>query len=121
MADSLTTTNKIIIVQGEDRELNFGIKDPEKEVFIDLTGVTEMEFITAGTSGSVSFKLSASEITVTNALEGKFKLNASDVKTALLKIGDQNVEVVVDWGAATAGKRRIAQAEKALTIKKRYF
>lgn len=122
MADSVTTSNKIIIVQGEDRELFFGLKDPEKEVFIDLTGVTEMEFLVAAAAGgTVSFTMGASEITITSATEGKFQLNASDVKTALMKVGELNVEVLVDWAAPTAGTRRIAQAEKAITVKKRFY
>lgn len=117
----------VTIVQGEDRTLNFQIKEIDSSdvtTYMDLTGATDIELRLQGaaTNTIVSFKLSASEITILDAKSGTFKVKMSDTKTALLKLGAaQNAEVVVDIGAPTAGDRRIAQLFKVITVVKRLF
>lgn len=175
------------LIQGEDREISFGIKDVNEDIYIDLTGNTEIscklaatlggfvEFkksdysdgtisqsgntitgvgttFTAGmvggtimfsdgiSAGTISAFVSATELTVTvsqtksssayyisylatheivvtDPTKGKFKVVMSDTKSALIKLGDRDVEVTVDWGTT----RRIVQAFKAITVVKRLF
>jgi len=116
----------ITIVQGEDRTINFQIKEVDSSdvtTYMDLTGATEIELRVANASSSYeSFKLTNSEITVVDAKNGMFKAKLSDVKTALFKLGkEQSAEVIVDIGAPTAGDRRIAQLTKAITVVARIF
>lgn len=109
---------QVTIIQGEDREINFGVKDSGEDVYIDLTGATEIAVkIAAAAGGSVDFLLSVSEVVVTEAAKGKFKIVMSDSKTSLLRLGERDVEVIIDWGS----NRRIVQAEKALSVAKRIF
>lgn len=106
------------LIQGEDREISFGIKDVNEDIYIDLTGATEISCKLAATlGGSVEFLLSVTEIIVTDPTKGKFKVVMSDTKSALIKLGDRDVEVTVDWGTT----RRIVQAFKAITVVKRLF
>jgi hypothetical protein len=175
------------MIQGEDRTLHFGLKDTDEDVFIDLTGATEIEFEIAATAGgSVSCKLSdysagtasqstntitgigttfttamvggtfvfadgtsagtitafgsatsltvsvsqtkaaqgygitfgtSHEIIVTDAVKGKFSVTISDTKSALVKLGERDIEVTVDWGT----DRRIVQSSKAVLVVKRLF
>lgn len=110
--------SQVSIIQGEDREINFGVKDSEDDVYINLTGATEITVKTAAAAGgSVDFTLTATEVVVTDATAGKFKVNMSDTKTSLIKLGEQSVEVIIDIGT----NRRIVQLEKALLIKKKLF
>ena len=104
----------ITIVQGEDRELSFGLTDLEKKVYIDLTGATEISLkVESSVAGqSVECLLSEQEIVVTSALSGKFKALFTDEQTALMKLGKRLIEVTIDW----ADKRRIVQMSDALNI-----
>ena len=116
----------VTIVQGEDRTLNFQIKEIDSldvTTYMDLTGATEIELrLSNATTGYVSFTLSGGEVTVLDAKNGSFKVRMSDTKTALLKVAsNQNAEVIVDIGAPTAGERRIAQLFKVITVVKRLF
>jgi hypothetical protein len=108
----------ITIVQGEDREISFGLKDINEDVYIDLTGATQISFKVLATSGgSVECLLSAAEVVVTDAIKGKFKVVLSDTKSALIKLGERDIEVTIDWGTT----RRIVQSTKAITVVKRLF
>jgi hypothetical protein len=110
--------SQVIIIQGEDRVVNIGIKDSGEEVYIDLTGATAISVKTTATAGgAVEFTLAASEVTITDAPKGKFSVAMSDTKTALIKLGEQPLEITVDWGT----NRRIVQQEKAVLIKKKLF
>jgi hypothetical protein len=116
----------ITLVQGEDRTLTFTLQevdDKDVTTYMDLTGATAIEVRAANASASYeSFTLAASEVTVLDAKAGIFKVKMSDAKTALLKLGaDQNIEVIIDIGAPSAGDRRIAQLFKAITVVKRLF
>lgn len=117
----------VTIVQGEDRTLNFQIKEVDSDsvtTYLDLTGATAIEMRVSDSAGTgyISFTLAASEITVVDAKNGMFKVKMSDVKTALMKLAaSQNAEVIIDVGAPTAGDRRIAQLFKAITVVKRLF
>lgn len=112
----------ITIVQGEDRSLNFQIKEVDSSdvtTYMDLTGATEIELRAPDNStGYISFKLSNAEVAVIDSKNGIFKVLMSDTKTALLRIGQsQNIEVIVDIGS----ERRIAQLLKAITVVSRLF
>lgn len=108
----------VTIIQGEDREINFKVVDSEEALALDLTGATEIAVKIAATAGgAVSFLLSLSEVTITDANKGEFVVSMSDTKTNLIKLGEQSVEVVIDIGT----NRRIVQLEKAVTIKKKLF
>lgn len=108
----------VTIIQGEDREINFKVVDSEEALALDLTGATEIAVKIAATAGgAVSFLLSLSEVTITDANKGEFVVSMSDTKTDLIKLGEQSVEVVIDIGT----NRRIVQLEKAVTIKKKLF
>ena len=110
--------SQVTLIQGEDREINFTVIDSEESIALDLTGSTEITVKVAATAGgAVSFTKTASEVVVTDATKGKFKVIMSDTKTGLSKVGDQSVEVIIDIGTA----RRIVQLEKALLIKKKLF
>jgi len=116
----------ITIVQGEDRTLNFQITEVDSSdvtTYMDLTGATDIELRASDNStGYISFKMSTSEVTIVDAKSGMFKVKMSDTKTSLLKIGsNQNIEVIVDVGAPTAGDRRIAQLFKAITVVARLY
>lgn len=117
----------VTIVQGEDRTLNFQIKEVDSDAvttYLDLTGATAIEMRVSDSAGTgyISFTLADSEITVVDAKNGMFKVKMSDVKTALMKLAaSQNAEVIIDVGAPTAGDRRIAQLFKAITVVKRLF
>ena len=109
---------QVTLIQGEDREINFGVKDSGDDVYINLTGATEISVKTSATAGgAVEFTLTALEVVITDASTGKFKVIMTDTKTSLIKLGEQSVEVVVDIGT----NRRIVQLEKALVIKKKLF
>jgi hypothetical protein len=109
---------QVTLIQGEDREINFTVIDSEDSIALDLTGATEISVKIAATSGgAVIFLMSNSEVIVTEAVKGKFKVIMSDTNTSLIKIGDQSVEVIIDIGT----NRRIVQLEKALSIKKKLF
>lgn len=203
---------QVTLIQGEDREIQFQIKDTEEDVYVDLTGVTMITtkvaaattgaidffykdltatFLAAGTKASekvawitsitrsgagvyvvnytlagltlpptiigsvavgstiavtaitatqclvttqtsnvdtdLDFSLVATqqgldlETVITDATKGKFKVRMSDIKTALLKLGARDVEIIIDWDAATAGTRRIVQLEVAILVKKKIF
>lgn len=106
------------VVQGEDRTINFGIKDINEDVYIDLTGATAMSFKIAATAGgSVECTLLATEIAITDAVKGKFRVTLSDTKSALIKLGERDIEVIVDWGTT----RRIVQSTKAVNVIKKLF
>ena len=108
----------ITLIQGEDREINIGLKDAEEDVYIDLTGNTEISFKIAATlGGAVNFLKTSSEIVVTDATRGKFKVVMSDTKTALIAMGEQDIEVTVDWGST----RRIVQSLSAIEVIERLF
>ncbi len=110
--------SQVTIIQGEDRLINFGVKDSEDGVFIDLTGATEITVkTTAAAGGSVDFTLTGLEVSITDAPKGKFSVSMSDTKTSLIKVGEIPVEVVIDIGT----NRRIVQMEKALLVKKKLF
>jgi hypothetical protein len=118
--------SSVTIVQGEDRVLTFTIKEVDDKnvtTYMNLTGATEIEVRASNASSTYeSFKLTDSEVTVVDAEGGVFRVHMSDVKTALLKIQpEQNIEVIVDIGAPSAGERRIAQLFKAITVVKRLF
>ena len=117
MDSCVTTPTQVTLIQGEDRELFFGVKDVAEGVYINLTGATEISVsIPSTTSGvPVVFLLTATEVVVTDATKGKFKVVASDAKTILAKLGEVSVEIVMDWGTT----RRIAQLDKAIVVKKR--
>ena len=109
---------QVTLIQGEDREINFGVKDSEDDVYINLTGATEITVKTSATAGgSVDFTMTATEVVITDAPTGRFKVVMSDTKTSLIKVGEQSVEVIIDIGTS----RRIVQLEKALLIKKKLF
>lgn len=109
----------VTVILGEDREFFFGIKDNDEDVYINLTGVTEIVLsVPAALGGSTDFKLSLAEITITDASKGKFKVVASAAKTALFKLGKLSIETVITF---TGGKLRIAQIEHAFIVKKRLF
>lgn len=113
-----TTTTMVSMIQGEDRTLNFGVKDTDEDVYIDLTGATEITFsIGATAGGSVDCTLTATEIVVTDAEKGKFQVTISDTKSALVKLGERDIEIIIDWGTT----RRIVQATKAVNVIKRLF
>lgn len=113
-----TSTSMVTMIQGEDRTLHFGLKDTDEDVYIDLTGATAIEFeIAAAAGGSVSCTLAASEIVITDAVKGKFSVTISDTKSALVKLGERDIEVTVDWGT----DRRIVQSSKAINVIKRLF
>lgn len=119
MDSCVTTPTQINMIQGEDRELFFGIKDKDEGIYLNLTGVTEISVSVPSTTAGVPviFLYSATEVQVTDATRGKFKVVATDTKTALFKLGEISVEIVIDWGTT----RRIAQLEKAILVKKRLF
>jgi len=117
----MATVSQSVIVQGEDREIEFYLKDSGTDLPIDLTGVTEISAITAGTASNIEFTLTAAEVLIVEAIHGQIKIIMSDVKTALMKVGEQNCEITVDWGLPTAGKRRIFQALKPFLVKKKLF
>lgn len=106
------------LVQGEDREISFGLKDINEDVYIDLTGNTEISVkLNATAGGSVEFTKTATEVVVTDATKGKFKIVITDTKSSLIRLGERDVEVTIDWGTT----RRIVQAFKAITVVKRLF
>lgn len=124
----------VTIVQGEDRTINFQVKEVDSSgvtTYLDLSGtVYDIELKLAGTSGTVSFKKSTvipstttNEIVIVDGKAGLFKVNMSDDKTELLKLGaNQNAEVLIDLTAADpAGERRIVQLSKAITVVKQLF
>ena len=104
------------IVQGEDRVLEFRLIDEVTNVPFNLAGVTEINATTKGTAANVSFLLSNSEIIIADAAGGLIKINVTETKSALIKLGEQDVEITVDWGANTAGTRRIFQSLKAILV-----
>lgn len=110
--------SQVTLIQGEDREINFTVVDSEECIALNLTGATEIAVKIAATAGgAVTFLLSVAEVVVTDAIKGKFKVVMSDTKTALSKLGEQSVEVIIDIST----NRRIVQLEKALLIKKKLF
>lgn len=117
----------VTIVQGEDRTINFQVKEVDSSgvtTYLDLSGtVYDIELKLAGTSTTVSFKKSASEIVIVDGKAGLFKVIMSDDKTEGLKLGaNQNAEVLIDLTAADpAGERRIVQLSKAITVVKQLF
>lgn len=117
----------VTIVQGEDRTLNFQIKEIDSDsvtTYLDLTDATAIEMRVSDVVGTgfISFTLADLEITVTDAKNGAFKVKMSDTKTNLMRLqSGQSVEVIVDMGAPSAGDRRIAQLFKAITVVKRLF
>lgn len=117
----------VTIVQGEDRTINFQVKEVDSAgvtTYLDLSGtVYDIELKLAGTSTTVSFKKSDSEITIVDGKSGTFKVTMTETKTAALKIGaNQNAEVIIDLTAADpAGERRIVQLTKAITVVKQLF
>jgi len=116
----------IKLVKGEDRLINFTLKETNEDgvtTYLDLTGATEIELRMAHeTSGYVSFKLSDSEVAIVDAIGGVFSVSMGDVKTATMKVfEDQNIEVIVDIGAPSAGDRRIVQLLQVLTVSERLF
>lgn len=117
----------ITIVQGEDRTINFQVKEVDSNgvtTYLDLSGtVFDIELKLAGTTATVSFKQSTGEITIVDGKAGLFKATMSDTKTALLKVGNnQNAEVIIDLTSApTAGERRIVQLTKVINVVKQLF
>ena len=112
----------VTIVQGEDRTINFQVKEVDSEdvtTYMDLTGATAIEMrVSDATTGYIAMTLAALEITVVDAKNGMFKVNMSDTKTALMKVATlQSAEVIIDIGT----ERRIAQLTKAITVVKRLF
>lgn len=115
----------ITIVQGEDRTLTFTLQEVDSNgitTYLDLTGATEIEVKAAGTSGTVSFKLTAAEVSILDSVGGVFKVQMVDSKTSLLRVApDQNLEVIIDIGSHPSGQRRIAQLLKAISVVRRLF
>jgi len=115
------------IVKGEDRTLNFQIKEVDENdvtTYLDLTDFSKIEMKVPATGGSyISFTSTALEITVTDPKNGLFQVKMGDTKTALFKTGEnQNIEVVIDInGAPPAGDRRIVQLYKAITVIAPFF
>lgn len=113
----------VTIVQGEDRSLNFQIKEIDSDsvtTYLDLTGATAIEMRVSDLAGTgfIAFTLAATEITIVDAKNGQFKVQMSDTKTATMKLAaSQNAEVIIDIGT----DRRIAQLLKAITVIKRLF
>jgi hypothetical protein len=117
----MAEVKQTVLVQGEDRDVEILLLDESDGLPVDLTGVTEINATTKGTAANVSFTLTASEIIIVEAIHGKITIVMSDVKTALMAVGEQNLEVIVDWLAPTAGRRRIFQALKVFNVKKKLF
>ena len=93
----------VTIIQGEDRDISFGVKDTDEDIYIDLTGASEITMKIAATAGdSVACTMSAGEILITDAPKGKFIVSIHDAKTALAKVGLRDVEVIIDWAAPKA-------------------
>lgn len=114
----MAASKGILIVQGEDRDLPFGVKDIEEDVYIDITTATAISVKTSGANGTpVEFTMAASEVTVTDGPKGKFSVKMSDTKTALMKLGALDLEVVIDFGS----DRRIIQSKAVLNIVKALF
>lgn len=113
---------QFFVVQGEDRTINVTATDSIDKTPVNLTGVTEISASFANaTTGAVVFTKTGSEITITDAIRGKFTIVMSDAKTINLKTGDLTMELIIDWGAPFGGLRRIKQVEKAITVKKKIF
>jgi hypothetical protein len=110
---AMAASKGILIVQGEDRDLPFGVKDIEEDVYIDITTATAISV--NGTP--VEFTMAASEVTITDGPKGKFSVKMSDTKTALMKLGALDLEVVIDFGS----DRRIIQSKAVLNIVKALF
>ena len=106
------------VYQGEDRTaLPFFIRDSLTNVYMDLSTATEITVNAKHkTSGLVSFTLTGGEISVVGGTDGKFLLDISDTKSDLLKLGEIDLEVVVDTGAHPGGIRRVGRLTKALKV-----
>lgn len=96
---STIVPTQITLIQGEDRDLFFGVKDKEEQVFLDISLASEITVTAPSTTVGVPvvFKLTDGEIVITDGTKGKFKVEASDAKTLLLKLGELSLEITIDW------------------------
>lgn len=88
----METENAILIFRGDTMEGNLQLKtfdscDPDTKSPYDLTGVTEIKLRFKGDSGTVELLLSATEVSITNAVQGLISFSGSTVKSVLLKTG----------------------------------
>jgi hypothetical protein len=114
--------DKVKIKRGEDKSFTVLLKrevcGPDDTEPFDLTGVSEITAKFRKEDSTVLEKtLSASGVEVVQALLGKAKIILTDVDTGLMETGDaQGFDLVVDYGAATGGTRRIFSFEESLDI-----
>ena len=115
-----------LIIQGEDRNINITIIDSESNVAIDLTNInsiagSDITLQLPNTSGGkVEFKKSASEISIVSATQGKIQVTMTDIKTADIKTGTIDGQLILDFGAPTGGEIRIIKIAKMFLVEAKY-
>lgn len=115
-----------LIIQGEDRNINITIIDSESNVAIDLTNInsiagSDITLQLPNTSGGkVEFKKSAAEISIVSATQGKIQVTMTDIKTADIKTGTIDGQLILDFGAPAGGERRIIKIAKMFLVEAKY-
>lgn len=103
------------ITQGEDITIPVRLTKESGGCY-DLTGATEITATFNGTGGAIDITLTSTDIVVDNAPGGEISIKVSDTNTALLVLGTQSFEVLVDEASTD---KRIIQFLKCLSIIKR--
>lgn len=81
-------TDKVEIIQGEDKTFYVKLTDEITGDVFDLTNATAIKAIFKGTTSNVEVTQAASEIAiVTPAVNGKIEITVSDTKTAQMLVG----------------------------------
>jgi hypothetical protein len=86
------------IIKGEDKKIKVRFTKEDGRPF-DLTGATNITFFFAGVSAVQSVSLTASEVSILNAVLGEVEATVNDTKTDALKAGEQQTfEADIEFG-----------------------
>lgn len=104
---------KLKIIQGEDRLIKVTLFKDNCEPY-DLTSATEITFMFPSADGNGIIKtLTASEVSIVNAVGGKIQTTLDDTDTnALRKAKNQDFKIKIDVGLET----RIVKFDDCLTV-----
>lgn len=115
-------TDLFKIFQGEDRTLPLQIKRKNGGSF-DLRSITEISvYFPAEADPLVPLVLTlgGGEVSVTDAVAGRFSVHFSDANSALLRVDSspQDFTVVLDEGAHPGGTRRIVNFKESILVQR---
>ena len=111
----MSSATLLDIKQGEDFTITVILNTDEGKCY-NLTGATEITATFNGTGGAINITLTSTDIVVVNAVGGEITIKITDTNTALLVLGTQSFEILVD---EASGDKRIIQFLKCLNIIKR--